>query len=182
MTTRAEVEEKITGYPILEYAFFDPQDINFYPNVRKICEMECPQYGKSWSCPPAVGTLEECKERCLSYDSAFIFSTVSEVSDMMNMQEMLDAQKEHNQIVREIHRDVFGNSKDVLVLTAESCQECENCSYPANTCIYPDRMYPCIESQTILVTEICEKNHLSFMNGHNVITWFCIVLWKSDEK
>ncbi|QSX09061.1 DUF2284 domain-containing protein [Alkalibacter rhizosphaerae] len=177
MLGREDIEKKIAAFPILEYAFFDPNEINFYPNVRKICEMECPQYGGSWSCPPAVGSLEECKARCLSYDNAFIFSTVSEVTDMMDMEEMLAAQKEHIQIVRRIHEVVFDNRKDLLILTAESCRVCDTCTYPDNPCLYPDRMYPCIESQTILVTEICENNHLSFLNGHNVVTWFCLILW-----
>jgi predicted metal-binding protein len=175
--TKEEIEKKMVGYPILEYAFFDPQTINFYPNVRKICEMECPQYGKSWSCPPAVGTLEECKDRCLSFEHAFIFSTVSEVDDMMNMEAMLVAQKEHNQIIRQIHRDVFDLSRDVLIMSAESCKSCDTCTYPEAACFRPDQMYPCIESQTILVTEICEEQHLSFMNGHNVVTWFCLILY-----
>ncbi|MBF7096787.1 DUF2284 domain-containing protein [Alkalibacter mobilis] len=177
MISREEIEKGIAKYPIFEYAFFNTDELNFYPNVRKICEAQCPQYGNSWSCPPAVGTLEECRQRCTNYKNAFIFSTISEVKDILNMEEMLGARHEHTDIVQAVHREVFGKDADVLVLTAESCEICDVCAYPDARCKYPEKMYPCIESQTILVTEICENHNMTFLNGHNVVTWFCLILY-----
>lgn len=177
MISRKEIEKKIAKYPIFEYAFFDTTEIKFYPNVRTICEIECPQYGKSWSCPPAVGTLEKCKERCTKYKNAFIFSTISEVKDILNMGETLSTRFEHIQIVDDIRKEVFVDGDDILILTAESCDICAECSYPNEKCRYPKKMYPCIESQGILVTEICEKQEMSFLNGYNTITWFCLILF-----
>lgn len=177
MISKDEIEKRIAEYPIFEYIFFEPSELNFYPNVRTICEKECPQYGKSWSCPPAVGTLEECKARCTNYKHAFIFSTLSEVGDIQNMDETLAARGEHIQIVNAIKKNVFAKEDDILILTAESCAVCDTCAYPGEPCRHMDRMYPCIESQTIIVTEICEKYGLSFYNGYNVITWFCLILY-----
>lgn len=177
MITREEIEEKIKAYPIFEYAFFDPKELNFYQAVRTICKLECPQYGKSWSCPPAVGTLEECQEHCLTYDNAFIFSTISEVSDILNMDETLSTRQEHIEIVEAIKENVFDPQDDILILTAESCTLCEKCTYPEEACKHSDKMYPCIESYTISVTDICEKNDMSFLNGYNVITWFALILF-----
>ena len=177
MITKAEIEEKIKAYPIFEYAFFDPNELNFFPAVRKICEIECPQYGKSWSCPPAVGTLEECKGRCLNYENAFIFSTISEVNDILDMDESLSTIHEHIEIVDLIKKNVFSPEDDILILTAESCAICDECTYPHDVCKYSDKMYPCIESHVISVTDICERNGLSFMNGYNVITWFALILF-----
>lgn len=175
--TKEDIEKKISAYPIFEYAFLDPSEINFYQAVRTICELECPQYGKSWSCPPAVGTLEECKQRCLSYDHGFIFSTISEVSDILNMDEMLATRCEHLEIVEEIKANIFGECDDKLILTAESCAVCETCAYPDASCKHQDKMYPCVESHAISVTDICEQHNLSFLNGYNVITWFGMVFF-----
>lgn len=177
MTTRENIEKKIMEYPIFEYAFFDPAELNFHQAVRSICKSECPQYGKSWSCPPGVGTLEECKVRCTGYDHAFIFSTISEVSDIFNMDEMLSTRGEHIEIVNQIKVNVFSGNEDILILTAESCDICDTCTFPDGACEHLDRMYPCIESHTISVTEICEKHNLSFLNGYNVITWFAMILF-----
>jgi len=177
MITKEEIEKKITEYPIFEYAFFDASELNFCDAVRTICKNECPQYGKSWSCPPGVGTLEECKARCTNYDNAFIFSTISEVSDIENMEEMLATRREHIQIVDQIKENVFGENEDILILTAESCALCDECTFPDKACRHLDRMYPCIESYTINVIEICEKYRLSFFNGSNVVTWFGLILY-----
>ncbi|KNZ41871.1 DUF2284 domain-containing protein [Acetobacterium bakii] len=175
--TRENIEKKIMEYPIFEYAFFDPSELNFHPAVRSICKSECPQYGKSWSCPPGVGTLEECKTRCTAYDHAFIFSTISEVTDILNMDEMLLTRGEHIEIVNQIKENVFSGNKDILILTAESCAICDTCTYPAAACRHLDKMYPCVESHTISVTDICEKQNMSFLNGNNVITWFGMIFF-----
>ena len=60
--TQTEIEEYITQFPIYQYAFVKPEDIEFNDRVRQICKKECSRYGASWSCPPAVGTVEVCKE------------------------------------------------------------------------------------------------------------------------
>lgn len=177
MITKEGIEKKITEYPIFEYAFFETAELNFYEAVRTICKNECPQYGESWSCPPGVGTLEECQARCISYDHAFIFSTISEVSDILNMDDVLSTRREHIQIVDRIKKNVFAEDDDILILTAESCDLCHTCTYPDQPCAHLDRMYPCIESHTISVTDICEKHNLSFFNGYNVVTWFGMILF-----
>ena len=43
--------------------------------------------------------------------------------------------------------------------------------------LYPDRMFPCVESQGILVTDLAEKHGLDFMNG-NIVVWFSLILFK----
>ena len=58
------IENYITQFPIYQYTFLSIDDIEFNDKVRTICKRECPRYGKSWSCPPAVGTVDKCRERC----------------------------------------------------------------------------------------------------------------------
>lgn len=176
---RELLESQIAEYPVCEYAFIDPADIVFLPQVRYICETECPRYGHSWSCPPAVGTVEECKERCSCYNGGFLFTTIAEVTDIANMDETLATRMEHEKITRHI-RDLF-REQCVLVqaLSTESCAICETCAYPGESCRFPDKMLPCIESYGILVTEIAEKYGLCFMNGANVVTWFSLILYQT---
>ena len=76
MIDQQKLETQIAEYPVCEYAFIKPEEITFLEQVRHICESECPRYGTSWSCPPAVGTVAECKERCRQYTGGFIFTTV----------------------------------------------------------------------------------------------------------
>ena len=53
-------------------------------------------------CPPAVGTLEACEKRIRSYGKAVFFSSVAEVSDLMNMQEMLSTRDAHEELTTEV--------------------------------------------------------------------------------
>ncbi len=87
--TQTEIEEYITQFPIYQYAFVKPEDIEFNDRVRQICKKECSRYGASWSCPPAVGTVEVCKERCMNYDHVLFFSSIAEVDNIMDMDETL---------------------------------------------------------------------------------------------
>ena len=85
--TQTEIEEYITQFPIYQYAFVKPEDIEFNDRVRQICKKECSRYGASWSCPPAVGTVEVCKERCMNYDHVLFFSSIAEVDNIMDIDE-----------------------------------------------------------------------------------------------
>lgn len=173
-----KLEQQITEYPVCEYAFIDPKDIAFLEQVRYICETECPQYGRSWSCPPAVGTVQECKKRCSTFTGGFLFTTIAEVNDIANMEETLATRMEHEEITRHI-RDLFKEQcRDIQVLSTESCSICEVCAYPDEPCRFPDKMFPCIESYGILVTDLAEKYGISFMNGSNVVTWFSLILYR----
>ena len=62
-----EIEQQLLELPIVQYAWLPAKELTFSENVRKICREECPRYGTSWACPPAVGTVTECQERCNAY-------------------------------------------------------------------------------------------------------------------
>ena len=178
MIDQQKLEIQIAEYPVCEYAFIKPEEITFLEQVRHICESECPRYGTSWSCPPAVGTVAECKERCRQYTGGYIFTTVAEVSDIENMKEMLDTRKDHEEITRQIRALVEQQCSKTLTLSTESCAICEHCAYPDAPCRHPDKMFPCIESYGILVTDLAEKYQITFMNGGNVVTWFSLILYE----
>ena len=61
-----KIEAFLADYPICQYGFLKSEDILFSDKVRYICEKECPRYGKSWSCPPAVGEVADCSMKRLS--------------------------------------------------------------------------------------------------------------------
>jgi len=175
---RQKLEIQITEFPICEYAFIKTEDISFLEQVRYICKTECPQYGKSWSCPPAVGTVEECRERCSRFREGFVFTTVAEVEDITNMEATLATRMEHEEITRQV-RDLFQREcEEVLTLSTESCGICKHCSYPDAPCRHPERMFPCVESYGILVTDLAERYGITFLNGSNVATWFSLILYR----
>ena len=56
---REAFEEKLAALPIAQYAFFETTELEFSERIRTVCRTECPRYGKSWACPPGVGTVDE---------------------------------------------------------------------------------------------------------------------------
>lgn len=175
---RALLEQRLGELPIVQYEFFETKDLVFSEKVRHICRTECPQYGKSWACPPAVGSVEECEARCRSYPKALLITSMSEVEDIANMELTLATRVEHEELTRAVHALFREQGVEPLVLSTESCAVCEHCSYPDGPCRRPDYMYPCVESQGILVTALAEQFGIDFIAGGNIATWFSLFLYE----
>ena len=159
-------EEFISQYPIFEYRILDTKDITIQERVRTICQEECERYDSTWACPPAVGTLQECEKKIKSYPQAVFFSSVAEVSDIMNMEEMLSTRRAHEDLTTEVGKYLNKEGYETYILSTESCDICEKCAYKeGKPCRYPDRMHPCLESfygfVSMIVAETCFKESSS---------------------
>lgn len=174
---REQLEQELLQYPLMQFAYLKTEQVQFLERVREICRRECPRYGTSWSCPPAVGTVEECRERCSDFTDVFVFSTIAEVSDITNMEETLATRMEHEKITLEVSKIFRKHFGEILTLSTESCEICRKCSYPQAPCRHPDKMFPCVESYGILVTDLAQMGDMDFMNGANVVTWFSVMFY-----
>ena len=90
-----KIEEQLSQLPLYIYSWIDPKELEFSGRIRWICEHECPMYGKSWACPPGVGTVEGCKKKCTGFSRCLMISTITEVSDIANIDETLATRPEH---------------------------------------------------------------------------------------
>lgn len=171
---RQAVETQLCELPISQYAWIDPRQIEFSERIRYVCEHECGMYGKSWACPPAVGSVAACREKVLSYPAGLVFTTLTEVEDIADLEATLATRKPHEQITRQVRDILRQYSSDVLTLSTEACAVCEHCTYPDAPCRNPDRMFPCVESYGIVATDLAEKNGIEFYNG-NLVTWFSVL-------
>ena len=175
---QAWLEERLADFPLYAYAFITTDELVFADRVRWICEHECPMYNTTWACPPAVGTVEECRARVLSFKEGLMIATITEVSDIANIDETLATRADHERITREILQIVKEQAGETLTLSTEACAHCEHCAYPDAPCRFPDRMFPCVESHCILVTDLAEKHGIDFMAGGNIVTWFSLMLFR----
>ena len=179
-TTQKIIEEGLSVLPVVQYAWLEIGEITFSERVREICREECPRYGTSWACPPGVGTVQECHEKCDQYDGAFVFTTIAEVSDIENMEETLATRRGHEEITGRIRALFQGCGLETLALSGDSCARCESCAYPNGPCRYPKSMIPCIEGFGIVVPLLAEKAGIEFDNGGNIVTWFGLILWRQQ--
>lgn len=177
MLNRNALEQQLSQLPLFQYEFLKSEELVFTERVRHVCETECPMYGKTWACPPAVGTVSACRERCLAYPELLMISTVTEVQDSANIEETLATRGEHEAVTHQVAEMVKAQGCDVMALSTEACAICEHCAYPNAPCRHPDRMFPCVESHGILVTDIAEKHGMDFFNG-NIVTWFSLIFYR----
>lgn len=69
--------------------FINTKDLLFYPEIREICKGNtCRSYDTTWACPPAVGTIEECKKRVMQYEKMLLFSIKYDLEDFSDMEGM----------------------------------------------------------------------------------------------
>ena len=169
---------RLAEFPLYEYAFIRTDELLFSERVRYICETECPMYNTNWACPPAVGTVEACREKVLGFEEGLLIITITEVSDIANIEETLATRAPHEEITRQIRDLVKSQATETLTLSTESCTHCAKCTYPHAPCRFPERMFPCVESYGILVTDLAEKRGIDFLAGGNIVTWFSLILYK----
>ena len=168
----------MAGLPLYQYAFIDTDELVFSQRVRYICETECPMYNTTWACPPAVGSVDACRERVMAFEEGLLIATITEVSDIANIEETLATRADHEEITRQVLMMVRQQAAQTLTLSTEACAHCEHCTWPDAPCRFPDRMFPCVESHGILVTDLAEKHGIDFLAGGNVVTWFSLILYK----
>ena len=177
-----QFETFISAYPIFEYRIIETERIMVYDRVREICKNECPRYNSTWACPPAVGTLTECGEKIHSYEKGIFFSSVAEVSDVLNMEEMLATRHAHEELTDEVGKYLREQGLDIFILSTESCDICDTCAYlEGKPCRFPERMHPCIESYGVVVSELVEEEQMEYNLGGNTILWFSLILYNEKQ-
>ena len=160
------------------YGFFDPRELEFTDRVRWVCEHECPMYGTTWACPPAVGAVEECRKKCMRYPECLMIASVTEVSDISNIDETLATRPAHEKLTNRVRDEMRELGVRPFILSTEACTICSRCAYlDGLPCRMPGAMHPCVESQGINVIPLLEKFGLEFQYGENVVTWVSLLFF-----
>jgi len=175
---RQKLEQQLMELPLYVYTYIDPKNLEFSERIRYICKAECPMYGKTWACPPAVGSVEDCRAKCLSYNSCLMVGTITEVDGEYNMEKSLATRPEHEKLTNQI-RDLFRQQGvEPYILSTEACAVCERCAYlDGLPCRLPGRMHPCVESHGINMIPTLEENGLEFNFAADVITWYSLLFF-----
>lgn len=178
MLNRELLDAQLSELPLYVYYYIDPKELEFSSRIRWICEHECPMYGKTWACPPAVGEVDRCREKCMRYRNCLMISTITEVSDIANIDETLATRPAHEKVTNQV-RDLMREQGVVpYILSTEACTICERCAYlDGLPCRLPGKMHPCVESHGINILPVLENYGLEFQYGENVVTWFSLLFF-----
>ncbi len=170
------IDTALAELPLYTYGWIDPGALEFSQRIRWICEHECPMYGKTWACPPGVGTVPECEKKCRGYGHCLVIATITEVEDIANIDETLSTRGAHEQITNQVRDILRENGLSPFVLSTEACSLCDRCAIEDGLpCRFPEKMHPCVESHGINVIPILEQQGLSFQFGENMVTWVSLL-------
>lgn len=151
--------------------------LEFRDEVRDMCsEDRCKSYGRSWSCPPAVGSVERAKERAGAYHRGIIVQTAGVLADSFDMDGTAALMKRHRKCFDTLVRQIRSFYPDCLPMGAGACRLCRSCTYPDRPCRHPDRMYPSMEAYGLLVSDVAIGSGLKYNYGENTMCFTSCVL------
>ncbi len=154
------------------------KEIKFYDEIRAICEGNgCRAYGTNWVCPPAIGTVEECRERVNSFANAMLFNAVYELEDSFDIEGMDDARLEFKKLCEKIHLGLKKSHPGHILLANGGCTKCEKCTYPNAPCRFPDLTFQALEGYGVNVSELAKQAGIKYINGKDTVTYFALILY-----
>lgn len=160
-------------------ARLDPKTLRALPEVRDMCASgRCTRYGKSWSCPPACGTIEAAQARMRRYSGGVLVQTTAKLADAFDLESMNRAQETHKTRFFDLARQARLLFPEVLPLTAGSCTLCRRCTYPDRPCRFPKKMLSSMEAYGLLVSEVCRDAGLAYYYGPGTLTYSACILTK----
>ena len=72
--------------------------LEFLPAVRDMCSADrCQKYGRSWTCPPGCGTLEEAAAKAARYHRGVLLQTTAQLEDDFDIETMQQAEADQKQ-------------------------------------------------------------------------------------
>ena len=150
----------------------DVSTIRLLPAVREMCEKNtCKAYGTSWSCPPAVGTLQECQTQIDAFREGILVQTVGTLEDPFDLESMMRIMSTHLTCFDRLHMKLLARYPNMLALGAGSCTRCEVCTYPDSPCRHPELACGSMEGYGMLVTEVCKSNNLGYYYGQGTMSY-----------
>lgn len=175
-----KVEEAASESGMWQADFVNIKNLEFYPEIRRICEDNlCRNYGTSWACPPAVGTIEECKSRVSQYEKMLLFSVKYDLEDSFDIDGMQKAMLSFKDRVDVFDEKLQKILTDYLLLSNEGCGRCRKCTYPDSPCRFPKKLHHSIEGYGFNVYELSQAAGLKYNNGENTVTFFGGLLFSS---
>ena len=155
---------------------FDPRILEVRADVRSMCAADkCGAYGKNWTCPPAVGSLEECRERIGQHRTGILLQTVGRMTKPIDSRCYRETERRHNENLHALTEEVRKVHPNALSLGAGGCRVCRRCAYP-EACRFPEKAMSSMEAYCIFVTQVCWDAGTAYHHGEQTITYTACIL------
>ncbi|NLN07325.1 MAG: DUF2284 domain-containing protein [Firmicutes bacterium] len=168
----------IVGEFFSRYKEIPVDSIEIKEEVRRLCEQNtCGNYNKNWTCPPAVGPLEESIRKFRRYTKFILIYQVYELKSSFDWRGMQEGGIDFGRRLVALKRRLE-ETEDVLILGAGGCRLCPECTYASGKpCRNPEDAIISCEAYGIDVMSLMRKNGLPYYNGPNTMTLVAGVLY-----
>ena len=147
------------------------------PRVRDMCSADlCRSYGRSWTCPPHCGTLEEISEKAAHYSRGILLQSTGHLEDDFDVDTMLETEKLHKRRFKEFTAKVREVYPDCLPMGAGACGQCGTCTCPDEPCRFPELAIPSMEAYGLMVSQVCLDSDIPYYYGKGTLTYTSCVL------
>jgi predicted metal-binding protein len=152
--------------------------------VRNLCKQNtCGSYGKNWTCPPAVDSLDVFRERFATFDSMLIVYRVYPVKGSFDWKGMMAAANEFKERFQAMKKEIEASVPDgnFLFLGAGGCHLCSPCAYvEGEPCRNPGDAVISLEACGIDVMRLMKDHGMKYYNGINTVTFIGGILFNND--
>jgi predicted metal-binding protein len=162
-------------------AVLDTASIQFHEDFRKACEKNfCRKYDTNWMGPPAIGPIQDLRQKAVCYRQGLLFQTVHAVASNFDMKGMLEAAKIHEKVFRILLAGIRKEfpEEEILPLNAGCCSLCEKCGYVTQEpCRHPDQAVSSVEAYGINVIALQKSAGLPYYKGKESVIYVGLILF-----
>ena len=149
--------------------------VPFSPEVRKMCEQNaCGNYGKCWTCPPAVGAYDALLSQKAGFQRFVVVDKVYALEDSFDWEGMVQSARDFQSRILEIKKTIQKDCPEFafLALGAGTCKICPRCTFPEREpCRNPDLAIISVEAFGIDVTKMMSDNGMAYNHGSQTVTY-----------
>lgn len=182
-------------------------EIAFDESLRDLCRANaCGFYGKSYTCPPHVGSVGALASRVRRFRQAAVMQKVYVLADSFDYEGMQRGLRDFCRVldqVAETARELLDATElvaaqtaaqpdlsrpdmgqDFWLLGAGACERCGTCgALTGEPCRNPERARISLEACGVHVSALAEAAHMPYLNGANTVTYFAALLFdvRADE-
>ena len=150
----------------------DVSTLEFLSEVRNMCASDkCRNYNRSWSCPPATGTLEAMRSRASKFKSGILVQTVGTLEDSYDFEAMQETAKKQSDNFQRLWDKLESLYPNLFPMGSGGCVKCEKCTYPDEPCRFPGRLMSSMEACGLLVSRVCIANGMKYNHGPDTIAY-----------
>ena len=150
--------------------------------VRNMCNADkCKNYGRNWSCPPAIGEFQEIQAAIDAFDTGVLVQSTGQMEDSFDFEVIMETEALHKERFDRLVDTLREKGEEMFPMGAGTCTRCKKCSYPDEPCRQPDKMYPSMEALGLWISDVCKRSGAEYNYGKDTITYTSCVLIKETD-